>query len=43
MKIIGLFIVVFSCLAINLALGFSETAQMIGVVIGAGSYILLMR
>lgn len=41
MKIIGLFIVVFGGLAISRAMGFSEVAQLVGAVIGAGSYILI--
>jgi hypothetical protein len=41
MNIIGLFVVVFSGLLITSSLGLSETAQMIGCVIGAGTFILM--
>jgi len=41
MKILGLFIVVFMCVLVNKALGFSEEATYIGVIIGACSYVLL--
>lgn len=41
MKIIGLLIVVFGGLAVSRAMGFSENAQIIGVVVGAGTYILI--
>jgi hypothetical protein len=40
-RIIGLFIVVFGCVAANKALGFNDTAMIIGVIVGAGSYITL--
>jgi hypothetical protein len=40
MKIIGLFVVVFAGLLVTRALGFSETAQFVGAVVGAGTYIL---
>jgi hypothetical protein len=41
MKIIGLFVVVFSIAIINKWLGFTDMASMIGVTIGAGLYLLL--
>lgn len=41
MKILGLFVVVFSVVIINKLLGFSDIATTIGVVIGAGSYIMM--
>ena len=41
MKIIGLFVVVFSGLLITRALGFSEMDRMTGVLIGVGVYILI--
>lgn len=42
MKIIGLFVVVFGCALINKALGFSDIASTIGVIIGAGSYLIIL-
>lgn len=39
-KIIGLYVVVFSCALINAYLGFSDIAVMVGTVVGAGIYIL---
>ena len=41
MKIIGLFIVVFGGLAVSRALGFSVMSQLVGAVVGAGTYILI--
>ena len=41
MKIIGLFVVVFVCLAINKLLGFSDEASFVGALIGACSYVLM--
>ena len=41
MKIVGLFVVVFVGVFISRAFGFSETAQMVGAVVGAGTYILI--
>lgn len=41
MKIMGLFLVVFGGLFISRMLGFSESAQMVGAIIGAGSYIIM--
>lgn len=41
MKILGLFVVVFGCVAINRALGFSDMATIVGCIVGAGSYILI--
>lgn len=42
MKVIGLFIVVFGGLVISRSIGFSESAQLIGAIMGAGTYILIM-
>lgn len=42
MKIIGLFVVVFTGLFASKAMGFSSDAQLVGAIVGAGSYILLM-
>jgi hypothetical protein len=41
MKILGLFVVVFSGLFISRALGYSDSAQLVGAVMGAGTYLLL--
>ncbi|MEW8048924.1 MAG: hypothetical protein AB2754_15895 [Candidatus Thiodiazotropha endolucinida] len=41
MKIVGLFVVVFACAAVNKLLGFSTEAMLVGTVIGAGTYILM--
>jgi len=43
MKVLGLFIVVFAIVLIDKALGFSQGATMVGVVIGAGTYILSQK
>lgn len=43
MRIIGLFVVVFGCFAVNRALGVSDMATIIGCVVGAGSYILINK
>ncbi len=43
MKIIGLFVVVFASLLISRWFGFSETASIVGAVIGAGTLILMQR
>ena len=43
MKILGLFFVVFGGLALSRALGFSEQAQLVGAVMGAGSYLLIQN
>ena len=40
MKILGLFIVVFGCVALNKLFGFSNEAMMIGCIIGAATYVL---
>lgn len=40
MKVIGLFIVVFACVAVNKLLGFSTEAMLVGTIIGAGIYLL---
>ena len=42
MKIIGLFIVVFAGVATSKLFGFSDMATMVGAVLGAGTYILLV-
>jgi hypothetical protein len=42
MKIIWLFIVVFAGLAVSRAFGFSESAQLVGAVVGAGSFVLMV-
>ena len=41
MKILGLFIVVFTVIATNRMLGFSDRSTMVGSVIGGGTYVLL--
>lgn len=41
MKILGLFVVVFGCVAVSKLLGFSNEAMLVGTIVGAGSYILL--
>ena len=41
MRIVGLFIVVFTCAAINKWLFSSDIASTIGMVIGAGAWIIL--
>ena len=43
MKIAGLFVVVFAGLLISRALGLSEMAQIVGAVVGAGTYILMQK
>jgi len=40
MKVIGLFVVVFSIILIDRLLGMSDSATIVGVVVGAGVYIL---
>ena len=40
MKILGLFFVVFGIIAIDKALGIDGEAMMVGVIIGAGAYII---
>lgn len=40
MKILGLFVVVFLIAFVNKLLGSSDFSSMIGVVIGAGTYIM---
>jgi len=42
MKIVGLFFVVFAIVGINKLMGWGEGELIIGVVIGAGTYILNM-
>lgn len=40
MKILGLFMVVFLGLLVTRALGFSDMSQIVGAIIGAGTYIM---
>ncbi len=41
LKIVGLFFVVVGSFTINRLIGFEEPASVIGVIVAAGSYILL--